>query len=1681
MALPEPVKQNSDSEYAFWKQVRNENGDRLMLDAYMQSFPKEADFYKDLLLQYKESSVADILLEALVDPAKPVMGEFRKAESGQAKPAEPTPMTMPTVTPTMPTTSEIEQATLGGMQATAQLGSYLARQQSISEGLRPEPKPPSVLEQMGKQDVTPDEVVAKYDIPKGADWERWWRDQLKAKYYPDNEIEHIIGMMQQGKIPILATSQNIPEWQETYSMHGGLTGDFYAYVPIKDRLSAMKVFVSSMRYYPKEYVASILSSTQGWRGATINHKDRFDRWIGDSAGNIDRASSELAEKYKNKQAFLGMKINEIPQFIKSLATSTATMGPALAAGTAAGVGTAMLPVPGARAAAGTVGRAAGAATLGVAAYNMASYEIMQEYLELKDAEMVQERGYGITPEEEKKLKADFADEARRVGLWEAIPEVVSGAIAFEALAAPLTKIAGKTMGSRILAGIAKSGVRGSSVMLGEWIPEATTWMGQNATLADSDFPNVKQVDWGNPDDWVDALKAVAPQTFALTLALGAVGKAGRVITRGGQAITRASIAVDIYKRLNSEVGTKDPYHEPIKQVVDKVVAGDQQTMQEIEQRAEAPLGIDSRVAVRSRGMNGTITNMSEYATMVRLDNGENITVPTTDIYPTSVALPGDTTQQDIVTPPEEVGQTMMPIEEVPVAETPPEMPIQIPEEMTPAQPEVAPEPTIPEHPLASIRNDYNNGFLDQDGINKFIRVHKPIRFGAVNAMARVRNTNEPPVFKIATDGNYYAVMLEDKTYAVLPRYFLTIQEETMGPGGMREVFDFPEYDPAELYNDVKVIEPAIFTLAGNTFTLKYKGELSTTRTPRPTEAIPEAPAAPEQPAEVLVTPSPTPPPAVVEGKTTPTEPQFIDKSPPIGLGIRQTIPENVTVIEEPKDMTGFKAQFLRWITPVRTIVDLYNNPVTIELARLGRDTVDGMSAQMAHYANTIDAIYKPLSKEQGRQLVDYLEQGEIPDTESEEMKTAYQQVDDIRKEIYDMIKDEMQIDISKWSIPPEQYWPHIFVGRYQVKVKAGIDEKGNIKWRTIDGGFAKNLGDAIDIAKAYEAAHPNAEFQVGPKDLKFDYHPTLLSRRAFWRFKSEIQKATQLDHQEVMSLLHGKAAIKPRGKFVGNFSKRDVNLGGYIKDPIALKIYINRVLRKKWLDPYRRRATELTEQLPPGLKAYFEELIDDVSGKYNPYNNHYIFTKAVSGITRWESRLKLAYRPVTAAVNRLQPTQLAFPEIGTYLWRGWWKKRTDWGQDIIERSGVHGQLPKYASGEALYSITPKERIYKPLGLFSRAEMANREDTVVGGYLFAQKIFEMDRATASKRGYDYVLKYLDTYKNKDIASLEYAKDLNTQVNFIYNNADLPKIFRTDVGRVAFQFKTYPINYLATTMKWVLQKPDNIHYWTRLGRMIVTNIGLAGVRTTPYIGRTAWKALVLSPIIFAFLPEDTRDEAKRIIGRGIFTMAGVDLSQRLGPNEFVPTTFKELGGPFISDLVNLYNFSNNDMDWNEFVKLSPLVRDINTAIRDDIIDQRGRKIAEKSGLETFFQAMGVPLEKVTVSRDFASIEAKLKREHIKARAKYVDRAIDDLRDKGVLEDINATPKMAWDAVKKTALDAFNEGIFPMKKEFTTAIDDELERRALPTVIRVFKTSPTAMREEQLERLRQIDKVHRILPRE
>ena len=287
------------------------------------------------------------------------------------------------------------------------------------------PKPPQ-LESLGDftgEDVALDRTEAekkatyeqrRLDIRNKYPTAPFTREQMKSDWYQERKKEETLAFN---------------EWKY------GLTWD----KPIKGT-DVLPIFGKGLAKLPKQVGAAILQATQGEAGASVVDKDWADRFIEDARKDLDKFVKEVGERYGEE---LPVELALLPQ---NLAFSITSMG----AGLGVGAPLAFIPLPGARVAAYVTGTAAS----GAVAYNMTTYQITQQYLELKDEEKKAETGSGITRSEEEQLKTEFHSLAVQYGLWEAIPEAISNLAFVSLLTAPLTSMIGKSAAGAIVQKIA---------------------------------------------------------------------------------------------------------------------------------------------------------------------------------------------------------------------------------------------------------------------------------------------------------------------------------------------------------------------------------------------------------------------------------------------------------------------------------------------------------------------------------------------------------------------------------------------------------------------------------------------------------------------------------------------------------------------------------------------------------------------------------------------------------------------------------------------------------------------------------------------------------------------------------------------------------------------------------------------------------------------------------------------------------------------------------------------------------------------------------------------------------------------------------------------------------------------------------------------------------------------------
>jgi len=315
----------------------------------------------------------------------------------------------------------------------------------------------------------------------------------------------------------------------------------------EDLIGGIKTFGQGLLKLPKATAVAVLQSTQGYEGASVVDKDWADRYIEDAKMDLNMFISETAEKYKSKTLISGLplKITDVAELPQNLAFSIASMG----AGLGVGVPIGLIPLPGARVTAWALGTAAS----GKVAYEMTTYEIMQQYLELENEKKITETGEGITAEEEKHLKDLFGAKAMEYGLWEAIPEAISNLGFVAILTAPLQKIVGKSMAANILSKI-------TALYGEELLTETVTQKGQSDIEVEAGLREGKI-------GWIEAFKEIAPQTFLLTTVMAGAG----------------SVVVNTSKVVNSlenEIGKVHPLFEQLKSYIEE-------TITEIQTRPEA--------------------------------------------------------------------------------------------------------------------------------------------------------------------------------------------------------------------------------------------------------------------------------------------------------------------------------------------------------------------------------------------------------------------------------------------------------------------------------------------------------------------------------------------------------------------------------------------------------------------------------------------------------------------------------------------------------------------------------------------------------------------------------------------------------------------------------------------------------------------------------------------------------------------------------------------------------------------------------------------------------------------------------------------------------------------------------------------------------------------------------------
>jgi hypothetical protein len=256
----------------------------------------------------------------------------------------------------------------------------------------------------------------------------------------------------------------------------------------------------------------------------------------------------------------------------------------------------------------------------------------------------------------------------------------------------------------------------------------------------------------------------------------------------------------------------------------------------------------------------------------------------------------------------------------------------------------------------------------------------------------------------------------------------------------------------------------------------------------------------------------------------------------------------------------------------------------------------------------------------------------------------------------------------------------------------------------------------------------------------------------------------------------------PKSLRFGSFLPRKGAMGYGFDSVKAYGTYARGIADKIYKDPAMKKIKYLYKDLSPEYKQYAFSHVNEWVGKKRTGGQ-----QVADWLTTAQWSLKLGGNPRSALQNILQRSNtLALVgekhAIVGYL-KGWTKE----GKKLFEESGLREEVPE---------VLLEGKIPKPLKLvkailgkmFTLAEVGNRKHAFLSGLEQARKM-----------------------GLKDKKATQHAIDLVHRTQFRYGTVGLPAVLRNPVGRVAFQFSSYPIKQSEFLLGLLKNDPKALLRW------------------------------------------------------------------------------------------------------------------------------------------------------------------------------------------------------------------------------------------------------------------------------
>ena len=602
------------------------------------------------------------------------------------------------------------------------------------------------------------------------------------------------------------------------------------------------------------------------------------------------------------------------------------------------------------------------------------------------------------------------------------------------------------------------------------------------------------------------------------------------------------------------------------------------------------------------------------------------------------------------------------------------------------------------------------------------------------------------------------------------------------------------------------------------------------------------------------------------------------------------------------------------------------------------------------------------------------------------------------------------------------YIPHFFHD-YMIRIK---DSNGN-HVATIGSGRTER--EAVKKAEAYLKEHALPEGQkiyISPKVMDFTtlgmsekQYGAVMGDMDYFKMLSSIAKNNDLSLEDAKSLIEGSARMKNRHRFFGNTMHR-TGVDGYETDlDWVLRHYFNSASRYAALETeFKPQAISLYERLygdfdrdAPSKEAdYVKDYINDING--NPSTLEKAINEALmksklfrqfvvprfgdraaltlaSKLSNAVSYMCLGYFNTSSALLNLTQVMNSAAYIGDVsalvkcIAKGAHRKYSLHDLKILAETNVLNDIGlDSGSGYDMNRMNAKSLLGKlnrgGMWMFKTSEGIVRRGTVLAAY-----------EAGRKRGMSHA------------EAIEFAKDVNRKSNFDYGVADAPNIFRRGsiVSQLALQFKKYGIKELEVMADMLptnskISRKQKAIFW---GTYFLA-AGLMGLPMLDFFDKWPFdEKLKLSVEECLMEAAGGNPLGKKLATVALFGVAaavpGIDLSNRAGLSDVIPTRGNDLMGPALSKVANLISDSLKGNGMSAIRDVSPGIYNIVAAARGYSEGNRGRV---NDRYNTFYdkvlRAMGFKSTDERVNSDIDRI-VRMRRS---AQTSREQKAIDDYID-------------------------------------------------------------------------------------